>query len=255
MCPALRHSRPPVDTDRAGRLVLDDRSVHARAQPCPGMPSMAQVVVLDGTAVPSTEQWRRWSGILATAGFTSMRTGALSPRQADQAGRAGLQCVQELVLLDMVVTDPGPLGAGSALRTRRMRSSQLAELAAIDLAAFGSQWCLDADMLAEVRRATPSHRSRVVRHADAPGLAGFVISGLADRTGYIQRLAVRPELHRRGLGAALLIDALTWMHRSRLRRVYVNTHVENHAALELYLKHGFAVVPDRLRVLEGPTSS
>ena len=77
--------------------------------------------------------------------------------------------------------------------------------------------------------------------------------GRAGRTGYVQRLAVHPDQHRRGVATALLADALTWMQRWRADRVLVNTHVDNEPALALYRRLGFVDLPDRLRVYEGPT--
>lgn len=208
---------------------------------------MAQVVVLDGTAVPTPAHYRAWSATLAAHGFTALRTGALAPRQAAQAEQAGLVCVQELALLD--VSAPFTTGA-STTGTRRLRESDLVIAAEIDAAAFGLTWALDATMLADIRTATPSHRARVVM-ADGR-VAGFLVSGRAGRTGYVQRLAVDPTLHRRGLATALLRDSLRWMRRGRVRRAFVNTHVENTAALELYRRHGFVELPERLRVYEGP---
>ena len=83
-------------------------------------------------------------------------------------------------------------------------------------------------------------------------VAGFLVSGRAGRTGYVQRLAVHPSAQRHGLATALLLDSLRWMRRTRVRRAFVNTHVENEAALELYRRHGFVELPERLRVHEGP---
>jgi ribosomal protein S18 acetylase RimI-like enzyme len=83
-------------------------------------------------------------------------------------------------------------------------------------------------------------------------VVGFLISGRAARTGYVQRLAVHPDAHRNGVATALLVDSLQWMRRARLQRVFVNTHVENVAALTLYRAHGFVELPERLRVFEGP---
>ena len=68
----------------------------------------------------------------------------------------------------------------------------------------------------------------------------------------MQRLAVHPDAHRNGVATDLLVDSLRWMRRARLQRVFVNTHVHNVAALTLYRAHGFAELPDRLRVFEGP---
>ncbi|MFN6122208.1 MAG: GNAT family N-acetyltransferase [Actinomycetes bacterium] len=257
MSPVLRTPRPTsaashAAAERTGHVVLRGTEVPARAHACPGTPTMAQVVVLDGTAVPTPAHYRTWSATLAAHGFTALRTGALAPRQAAQAEQAGLVCVQELALLD--VSAPFVIGKVTTGKvttgTRRLRESELGIAAEIDAAAFGLTWALDATMLADIRTATPSHRARVVM-ADGR-VAGFLVSGRAGRTGYVQRLAVDPTLHRRGLATALLRDSLRWMRRGRVRRAFVNTHVENTAALELYRRHGFVELPERLRVYEGP---
>lgn len=260
MCPALRSTRNAADGDggappasqRQGPIRLVPATIPAKAQRCPGDPAMAQVVVLDGLVVPAPEHWRGWARSLASAGFTTMRTGALSPRQAHQAEQAGMHCVQELALLDLVAparpTRP-------AHRTRRAHRHHLTAMALVDRAAFGDRWALDEHMIGDIRRATPSHRARVVvLRSSRPTPAGFLVSGRAGRTGYIQRLAVDPSFQRTGIASSLMADALRWMHRSRLQRVFVNTHVENTAALELYRRHGFTVMPERLRVYESTTA-
>jgi ribosomal-protein-alanine N-acetyltransferase len=249
MSPMLRQRRPPSASPRGGQITLSPPSLPARARACPGDDTMAQIAILDGLAVPSPHHFHRWGTELAAHGFTSMRTGALSTRQALQAEQAGLRCVQELALLDMAF--PGAQPAPSH-RTRRMSRRDLVPAAAVDLAAFGLRWSLDAAMLGEVQTATPMHRARVVRDPAAMPVAGFLVSGRAGRAGYIQRLAVHPDAQRRGIGSALLVDALRWLRRARVQQVFVNTHVENEAALLLYRAHGFRELPERLRVYEGP---
>lgn len=237
-------ARPATSTSN---ITLRGTPVPARAHPCPGTPGTAQIVVLDGTAIATPEHYRVWGADLSALGFTHLRTGALAPRQSGQAERAGLRCVQELALLDIEAPFTiGPIGH----RTHRLKQHELGRLAAIDLAAFGAHWALDAEMLADIRRATPAHRARTVRVDGA--IAGFLVSGRAGRTGYVQRLAVHPSAQRHGLATALLLDSLRWMRRTRVRRAFVNTHVENEAALELYRRHGFVELPERLRVHEGP---
>ena len=154
--------------------------------------------------------------------------------------------MQELALLDA----EAPFSVGDQRqRTRRLRQHELDAIAAIDLAAFGATWALDAEMLADIRRATPAHRARVVDLDDR--IVGFLVSGRAARTGYVQRLAVDPDVHRQGIATSLLSDSLRWMRRHRVTRAFVNTHIENTAALELYRRHGFVELPERLRVYEG----
>jgi len=143
------------------------------------------------------------------------------------------------------------------------------ELPAVDHAAFGDLWRLDLAMLHDVRTATPAARARIVaasslvrsgRASDGGGapatgaVAGFLLSGRAGRNGYIQRLAVDPRVQRHGVATSLLADAIAWLRRRKVQRVFVNTHVENEPALRLYRTLGFAELPERLRVFEGPTS-
>jgi ribosomal protein S18 acetylase RimI-like enzyme len=123
--------------------------------------------------------------------------------------------------------------------------------AAVDRAAFGEYWWLDAGMLADVCSATPRHRARVVE-VDRQ-VTGSLISGRSGSIGYVQRLSVHPDAHRRGLATTLLGDALTWMRRAGVTRVFVNTHTDNDAALALYRRIGFRSLPERLRVYEGFT--
>ena len=46
-------------------------------------------------------------------------------------------------------------------------------------------------------------------------------------------------------------DALLWLWEHGTARVYVNTQLENRAALELYAASGFTLMPDGLLVLGG----
>jgi len=61
---------------------------------------------------------------------------------------------------------------------------------------------------------------------------------------------VAPEAQRTGIGRALVLDSLRWLAFWRVRRVLVNTAVDNHAALALYDDVGFAALDERLRVFE-----
>lgn len=240
-------------------------AIPARAHTSPSDPLTAQLVILDSSLVASAAHYEQWGRQLAAHGFTRMRTGALAPRQATHAQTAGMQCIQELVLLEATA----PLHVGDARqRPTRPLPRHLEHLVRVDHAAFGDEWHLDATMLDEVRTATPAARRRIVTFrelhrslgnlapaaADDPGpVAGFLVSGRSARTGYIQRLAVHPHARRSGVAASLLSDALDWLRRRRTERVFVNTHVENLPALTLYRAHGFEDMPERLRVFEGPT--
>ena len=181
MSPVLRVSRTSDDPTGIGSIALRDAGISARAHPYSGIPGMAMVVVPDGSAVPTAEHFHAWSRTLAARGFTSMRTGALSPRQAVYAERAGLRCVQELALLELTLPRAKPdwrlaattdRTARPRRRTHRLTRHQLHAIADIDRAAFGPNWWLDAGMLSDVRNAIDPTRvgSIEVRDKRSTGL-------------------------------------------------------------------------------------
>jgi ribosomal-protein-alanine N-acetyltransferase len=77
-------------------------------------------------------------------------------------------------------------------------------------------------------------------------MAGFAISGWGGHTGYVQRVAVHRDHRRRGVARALVIDALAWMSALPLTAAYVNTGIDNTAALALYEDLGFERLDERL---------
>ena len=80
-------------------------------------------------------------------------------------------------------------------------------------------------------------------------LAGYAIAGRGGDTGYLQRLAVHPAARGRGLGTALVVDALVWLRRRGASQGLVNTQRTNEGARALYLACGFKLLPESLSVL------
>lgn len=120
---------------------------------------------------------------------------------------------------------------------------------ALDASAFDTFWTLDARGLDDAVRATPVNRFRVTRDEERSHLTGYAVTGRAGGRGYLQRLAVRPDHLRRGIGTALVVDALEWLRRGGATLALVNTQEQNEAALALYLACGFAMEPAGLAVL------
>jgi ribosomal protein S18 acetylase RimI-like enzyme len=233
--------------------MLRSQGGKARVRPWWRDAAVAQLTFLDHGLVPNGPAVAVWLGELRARGFHGVRTGAVTEAGEDVLRRHGFRTIQRLALLEMSLVDWRP--PRPEVRTRRMRQGERTAVAALDRAAFGDEWGIDVTAIVETCAATPGHHARVVerdRVGDAPardGLAGFAISGRAERTGYLQRLAVAPDMQRHGIGMVLTLEALRWMRRQRLTRAVVNTHVENHAALALYAKAGFRQVPRTLAVM------
>lgn len=87
--------------------------------------------------------------------------------------------------------------------------------------------------------------------AGRPG-AGYAVTGRSRRRGFVQRLAVDPAAQRRGIGRALVLDALAWLHADGIDEILVNTQEGNEPALALYQQLGFGRLPEHLLVLGCP---
>jgi ribosomal protein S18 acetylase RimI-like enzyme len=194
---------------------------------------------------PELAVLRRWIEQIAAAGFDVVRTGAVPTSASPAFEAAGFDLVQTLVLLEHTgladVDRPDR-------RTGRLHDRDHEEAAAVDLAAFGRPWAVDATGIRDVRSATVTHRAR--RLDDHGRLTAFAVSGRDRHDGFLQRLAVHPEWQHRGIGRALTLDSLRWMRRKRVHRALVNTHVGNEAARALYGSVGFVALPDPLIVYE-----
>lgn len=159
--------------------------------------------------------------------------------------------------LHLLVHDLGGLGIGRwqlrpSVAMRKARRSDEPAVLRIDSAAFEPLWRLGADGLDYALRATPLTRHRVATRGRAGEVVGYAVSGIAGERGYLQRLGVAPSTRRRGVGSALVIDALRWMRRRRAHDAIVNTQTDNDAALALYLDLGFVLVRSDLVLPEHP---
>lgn len=215
---------------------------------------VGHLVILQHDAVPSATELSAWIDRARRRGFHTLRTGALFPDAARITLDAGFRPVDSLVLLhldfdhlDLDRPDPAD-DFGGGTRLSRLWSRHHRAAAELDQEAFGTPWGNSARSLADIRRATPAHRAR--RVGSSRRLDAFAISGAGGRTGYVQRVAVRPDRRRAGLATELVADALDWMRSRQLTSALVNTGATNDAALALYERFGFRRLPERLTVAE-----
>ncbi len=186
---------------------------------------------------------RRLLERLEEAGYREVVTNALGPGTSLPLVDIGFTVRGRLHLLAHDLAQlPAPTG-----RTWRGARSDRAAILAADAAAFDDFWRFDAVALREAGRATPRAHTRVAPARGTP--QGYGLFGRAATAGYVQRLAVAPEIQRQGYGRALLNDGLRWLRSHGARRAYVNTQEDNDRALALYLHAGFRRLPIGLNVL------
>ena len=214
----------------------------ARVAAWHGRPDVASLA-LHGPDSPSPRTLERLLDRLQAAGYREVVTNALGPGASLPLVDVGFAVRGRLhVLAHDLEQLPAP-----SRQTRKATRSDRGPLLRVDGAAFDDFWRFDDLALREAERATPRSHLRVApAHRDLHGYGLFGRSGAA---GYVQRLAVAPEVQRRGLGRALLSDGLRWLRAHGAGRVYVNTQEDNDRALALYLGSGFSRLPVGLHVL------
>lgn len=208
---------------------------------------------IPGSPLPSTDFILRCVRNLGLEGYASVVTGALSPAEQTTFRAAGFEVTEHLHLLSHDLRSL-PIVEGPIETLRRCGRQDRAEVLEVDQMAFDSFWRLDDAGLDEALGATPHTRFRVAHpHGLTPeaprGVVGYAITGRSGRRGYLQRLAVHPEIQRQGVGTLLVADALRWLRRWRVERAMVNTQLANERALALYERLGFRREPSGLSVL------
>jgi ribosomal protein S18 acetylase RimI-like enzyme len=217
-----------------------------RLTPWPADPRTAQLTVLPGDLAPTAAVVRAARAEAAATGFHAAVTGALGEVErspfldAGLAPRAWLHLLERS--LDSVPAPPAPAVL------RRIRRSEWPVLAAVDARAFAPFWRLGIEGIVDARRATPSNRLRVATGQDDT-VMGYAVFGRSGGRGFVQRIAVDPEAHGRGIGTTLLLDGLRWLADRGAMSALVNTQIGNERALQLYERTGFRLLRERLAVL------
>lgn len=193
-----------------------------------------------------------WADATAASAFQRVRTSAVGPTTAEALLGHGFVVRQELDFLvaDLTIGTRTPR-PDSSWRIGRVRA---VDSVRIDVAAFGDEWALDGAAFEHSCRATQSFHVRGARRKARLPLVGktlgFCLTGASAATSYLQRLAVVPAAQRRGAAGALIADSMRWAADQGAQRMFVNTDINNAAALSLYQQWGFESVGYHLRVME-----
>ena len=141
---------------------------------------------------------------------------------------------------------PGPSTAQPTVR--RMRLSDVADVAAIEARVFSTPW--EASTFQSLLE-RPSAELRVLDDAEA-GVVGYAVVWCILDQGEVANIALAPGHRGRGLGARLL-DAMLGVARKRgVKSMYLEVRVSNDAARALYERFGFHRVGTRQDYYEAP---
>lgn len=185
----------------------------------------------------------------------------LSPLLPEDAARpyeaAGMRTVQEIVVLRLdvrrrhkLLDAPGALGV--ALRIGS--AEDVPAVLAVDNSAFEPFWRYDRPLMEQYVAGTRTSACERLGIAEARGeVVGYTLCTVRRGEGSIGRLAVRPDLQGRGVGAVLLEDAAAYLERAGADRATLCTQAENVRSRRLYANAGFKEVPGLLLgMVSGP---
>lgn len=162
--------------------------------------------------------------------------------------RAGLRPWETLVIsrLHRIPRDIAEPSLPSGVTIRLARGDDIPSVACIDAACFDEFWRFDDRRLAEHLR-----HDRVAVAERSRETVGYTLAMSVGRGGTIGRLAVLPSARGRGIGEALLRDALSHLAQSGVGSVTLCTQEANRVARALYGKVGMTESPGRLVFLMG----
>ena len=234
---------------------------YLRVAPWQGDPKTVLVGPARGRRAPQPADIRDCIERLRGRGVKTAVTPALSPYEAEPFFQAGFELHERLHLLAKnlrqaeVAQDPevepttpsSPTGLQLSTARRWHRTNMLS----VDREAFEGFWQFDALSLAEALNATPHYWARLARVQGQT--VGYAVTGRAGDRGYLQRLAVVPEVQGQGVGSSLVNDAIAWLRARRVAVALVNTQEVNRRAFDLYQRHGFVRQSEGLMVLRWST--
>jgi ribosomal protein S18 acetylase RimI-like enzyme len=221
--------------------VLEDGSRLVGALACPPDPDSVAWIRLFVFASHSTglsvwsSLWNAARGQLAETGGATVAVIATQRWFVPILIESGFELNGHITLLEWnyqpLVRAPLP----SNINLRAMTFDDLPRVVEVDRAAFEPLWRNSLPALSKAY----SQASYAFIAEDASGMLGYQLSTGAPHGAHLARLAVRPEVQGRGLGAALVGDLIIRILNSGGSRLTVNTQGNNAASLALYNKLGF----------------
>jgi ribosomal-protein-alanine N-acetyltransferase len=140
-------------------------------------------------------------------------------------------------IISLVTSQISGIAAGTPSRVliRPMRFSDLPEIGQLDRLCFSAPWQLNQVSLERCYRSGDYVSLATV--AGKP-VAYQITTRFLDHL-HLARLAVHPELQRRGIAKELLFDLKTHYEDSKIESISVNTQIDNLSSLGLYASLGF----------------
>lgn len=190
-------------------------------------------------------------------GYHTIYTSALHDHETAGFYKSGFILKEQLYMLQRPITSLSA-SVGKEIKLKKPTFEELLAVSELDSLCFDEFWTMNREGLLEAESATSRARFRIAVRSDKRPpevIVGYAITGLGDKRGYLQRLAVHPDYQQQSIGRHLLADSLGWLRFWRASEILVNTQMRNDRALRFYINTGFTLLSERLNIMEFKVSS
>lgn len=173
--------------------------------------------------------------IAETQGLADVVSPPVPLEDAHHWERAGMHAHTVLATLALgTLKEYRPRSVPAGLTLRTGTAADVARILQLESASFDNFWRYDRP---HVERLLRSGHLMLAEHGGA--LVGYAHCAADSGGGLLGRLAVEPEWRRRGVGRALVDDAVRYTQLQRGTRVWLSTQHDNTASHALYRAAGF----------------
>lgn len=180
---------------------------------------------------------RQVRAIVDPLGFSGLVSPVVPVEQAYAYEAAGMTVAEVIVSWDLDPHTAGPAAPDSVPEGVRLRPGNETDVLAVlgvDAEGFDPFWGYDERRL---RRLVGIQRLVIAEESGVP--IGYTLSTVDRDLGQLGRLCVVPRARRRGVGHALVAEAIGSAARHGARRLALCTQADNVAAAGLYRRAGF----------------
>lgn len=182
-------------------------------------------------------------GIARQHGFGRIMSPLISRDDAGPYRAEGMEAIETIVALRSNLRSPAPSSSQEPASFDILLGTQAdaGDLLHVDTACFPSFWKYGPASIASILA-----DGRVAMATESDQVIGYTWCTIDRGIGTLGRLAVLPEARGRGIGGALLADALGFMARNGADAASLCTQEDNSVSRALYDRAGFRELPGRL---------
>jgi len=189
--------------------------------------------------IPALEAWQiLWENAkaeLAKVGDIKVASISLKGWMKNLLQQSGFVQDEQILMLSWAKGKEPDWSLPEGITIRTMTEADLSQVAEVDAVAFKPLWQNLPPMLKQAYSQAVVATVAVAKE----GIIGYQISTHSPFGAHLARLAVHPQMQRRGIASAIIGELLTELLARKISQLSVNTQSKNTRSIALYTKNGF----------------